>query len=489
VRPGERIPVDGEVLEGRTHVDESMLTGESFPVERGPGERVHAGTLNGLGALSLRATGVGEDTALGRIAAAVHQAQGSRPPVQRLADRVSAVFVPAVLAIAVATALVGWLAGGDAAGGLARAVTVLVVACPCALGLATPTAIVAATGRGAREGVLIREAGAFERLAAATAVVLDKTGTLTSGRPVLRRVLPPPGAGGEGHDGDALLRLAAAVERLSEQPLARAVVAAAAERRLEVPAATGFAAEPGRGAQGVVDGREVWIGSPAAAIERGLDEEAVKQLARSLAGRGETPVFLAVDGDLAAALGFADSLRPTSKRAVNELRGLGISLHVLSGDHEGAVQATAGELGIERARGGLLPEHKEEAVRALAEDGVVVMVGDGINDAPALAAADVGVAMGGGADVAIEAADCAILRDDPAAIPKLLVLSRATLRTIRQNLVWAFAYNLVALPVAAGALAPWTGWSPPPHWGAAAMALSSVIVVTNSLRLGAARPR
>ena len=462
VRPGESIPVDGDVLDGASTIDESLLTGESAPVDARPGDRVHAGTLNGLGALSIQAVGIGADSAVGRIAAAVHAAQGSRAPVQRLADRVSAVFVPVVLVIAL-LALGGWLlAGAGWSAALARVIAVLVVACPCALGLATPTAVIVAVGRGAREGLLIREAGALERLARADALVLDKTGTLTEGRPEVARWILLD----DDLDEELLLSAVASVERGSEQPLARALRAPAEDRGLAIPFCEDFRAEPGSGASGLVDGRAVWLGSPRAAEERGLLGPVLRQRVDEVTERGETPVFVALDGRPAAVFGLTDRVRPTSAEAVQRTRALGLEPIVLSGDHPAAAAATAAELGIERVEGQLQPDDKAKRVRGLQAEGrVVVMAGDGINDALALEVADVGVAMGGGADVALEAADVALLRDDPTALATLVGLGRRALRTIRQNLAWAFGYNVIALPLAAGALAPWTGWSLPPGLG------------------------
>ena len=484
VRPGERVPVDGEVIDGGSFVDESMLTGESMPIERRPGAKVHAGTINGLGALSIRATGIGSATVLGRIAAAVQAAQGSRAPVQRLADRVSGVFVPIVLAIAVASLVVWWMATDDVGLALSRAVSVLVVACPCALGLATPTAVMVATGRGAREGVLVQGAAALERLASVDTVVFDKTGTLTAGKPRLSRTVLLGEGDEAGFSEGELLRLAAAVESRSEHPLAAALVSAAKRAGHALPPVDAFEAEPGRGVRGQVEGKTVWLGSTRAAREKKVDEQQLERLVRGFSSRGETPIVALVDGRLVGGFGFADELRHTSRATIRRLEQLGLESRILSGDHETVVKQVAAELGIAIAQSELLPEDKSQALRELQREGrSVLMVGDGINDAPALAVADVGLAMGGGADVAIEAADGAILRDDPLTIARLVALSRRTMATIRENLAWAFAYNVIALPLAAGALTPWTGWAMPPHWSAAAMAASSVIVVTNSLRL------
>lgn len=479
VQPGERIPVDGEVLSGTSSVDEAMLTGESFPVEVGPGGQVHAGTVNGLGALSVRATGVGAASVLGRIAQAVHEAQGSRAPIQRLADRVSAVFVPLVLAIALGSMLAWLLAGAGWSEALGRLVAVLVVACPCALGLATPTAVMVASGRGAREGVLVRDAAALERLATVDTMVLDKTGTLTRGAPevVASQAL------GSWTLADALT-LAAAVERSSEQPLAQAIVAHAEEHGARPRFAEDVQAEPGRGVRGVVDDAAVWVGSPRGAEESGALDPATRQLVDAVTGKGETPVVVLVDGKPAALLGLSDALRPETPSALAQFTALGLEPRILSGDHPGAVARVAAELGIHHHEGGLSPADKAQRIEALLAEGrQVAMAGDGVNDALALETASVGISMGGGADVALQASDCTLLRDDPRALATLVRLARATMATIRQNLAWAFGYNIVLVPMAAGALAPFTGWSLPAGWAAAAMAGSSVLVVANSLRL------
>lgn len=485
VQPGERVPVDGMILDGDSTLDESMLTGESAPAERGPGDAVHAGTINGLGALSIQTTEVGSETTLGRVAAAVRAAQGSRAEAQRLADRVSAVFVPGVLALAALTFLVWIVAGQDLGDALARLVSVLVVACPCALGLATPTAIVVASDRGAREGCLFREATALERLARVDTMVLDKTGTLTLGRPRLVRSVSVRANGEAEFPEDTLLSWAASVESGSEQPLARAIRQAARERQLASPLALEVQAEPGLGVSGRVDGHRVWLGSPRAwARKQDTSHPPVLDGLETLLAQGETPVVLEVDGEARALLGFVDELRATSAAAIEELRSLGIDAHLVSGDHPAAVTTTASALEIEHHRGAVLPEEKAAYLEELKRSGArVAMAGDGINDAVALSVADVGIAFGGGADVAVEAADGALLSEDPASLPRLVRLARRTMSTIRQNLIWAFGYNLLALPLAAGVFAPMTGWTLPPHWGAAAMAGSSLLVVLNSLRL------
>jgi len=478
VRPGERVPVDGSVMNGSTTLDESHLTGESFPVERGPGEKVFAGSINGAGSISLQAGAVGAASALGRITRAVREAQGSRAPIQRLADRVSAVFVPVVLAAALVTLLTWWVLDGPQSA-VSHAVAVLVIACPCALGLATPTAILVASGRGAREGVLIRTADALERLAQVDAVAFDKTGTLTAGEPTVKAVRVA-----EGVDPEELLALVAAAEVPSEQPLSGAIVRHARGLGLSLRPAQDFQAEPGRGIRATVDGHQVWVGSPRAAAGRGLDAATLESWVTDLAGEGWTPVVAEIDGRAAGAIGLFDSARPESAEALAQLRELGIAPILLSGDDSAAVGRLALELGIEDARGRLLPEEKAAAIEAMADAGRrVAMVGDGINDAPALAAAHVGIAMGGGADVALEAADCALLRDDPRRVALLLRLSRSALSTIRVNLFWAFAYNLVGLPLAAGVAAPLGVVSVSPSFAAAAMSASSVCVVLNSLRL------
>lgn len=479
VRPGERVALDGVVRAGRSALDESLLTGESMPVERGPGEAVVGGALNQHGVIEVEATAVGEDTVLQRMAALVAEAQGSRAPVERVVDAVAAVFVPIVLVLALGTFL-GWGFLGDSyVGAMVFSVAVLVIACPCALGLATPTAIVAGTGMGAERGILIRNAEALETAARIDAVVLDKTGTLTEGRPELVEVAPGTGFGEE-----EVLALAATVERLSEHPLSAAVVEAAEGRGLAIEAASGFEALPGAGLTGEVSGRGVLIGARRLFEERGivLDAEAEETLAR-LEGEGRTTSLLAVDGEFAGALAFADPLKASAAQAVATLRSLGVRTIMASGDNERSARAAASALGIDEVHAGLRPEEKLELVRDLQAQGLRVGVaGDGINDAAALAQADVSIAMSTGADAAIEASDITLLHGDIARIAEAILLSRATLRTIRQNLGWAFGYNVIAIPIAmAGLLNPIVAGG--------AMALSSVSVMANSLRLRTQRRR
>ncbi len=484
VRPGERLPVDGEVLSGASAVDESMLTGEPLPVEKGPGARVTGATINGRGGFRYRATAVGEGSVLSRIVKMVRDAQGSRAPIQRLADRISGIFVPVVLSLAIATFVV-WFVAADvapAARGVAAAVAVLVIACPCAMGLAVPTAVMVATGKGAELGVLVKGGEALERAQAVDTVVLDKTGTVTAGKPVVTAVeLPPSAPLAE----DELLALAGAVERASEHPLAAAIAAHAAERGARTLQVKAFASVTGRGARGEVEGHAVVVGTPALLAEAGVDAGPLLARAAELAARGHTAVFAAVDGVLAGLIAVADPIRPSSREAVKRLRRMGLQVVMLTGDARATAEAVGREAGIERVVAGVLPEGKLAEIERLQGEGrVVAMVGDGINDAPALARADVGVAMGSGTDVAVEAADVTLMRPDLLAVADAIALSRRTMRTMRQNLFWAFAYNVVGLPVAAGALYPVMGLLLSPVLASAAMAMSSVSVVTNSLRLG-----
>jgi Cu+-exporting ATPase len=488
VRPGEKVPVDGVVLAGASRVDESMLTGEPAPVEKSAGDAVSGGTLNQSGSFVMRAERVGADTLLARIVGLVADAQRSRAPIQRLADRVAAWFVPAVVAIAVATFAV-WLALGPAPAvhfALVNAVAVLIIACPCALGLATPMSILVGTGRGAAAGVLFRDAAALETLARVDVLVLDKTGTLTEGRPRLTAV-----HGGELGEAE-LLRLAAGLERGSEHPLAAAIVAAAAERGLAPRAPDAFEATTGGGVRGRVDGRDVALGNAGFLRELGIDVSAPDRPGaglEELRAGGATVVLVAVDGRLAGALAIADPIKATTPEALRALAESGLRLVLLSGDAPATASAVARELGIDEARGGVLPADKEAFVRELQRAGhVVAMAGDGVNDAPALARADVGIAMGTGSDVALESAGVTLVRGDLRALVRARGLSRATLRNIRQNLAFAFGYNALGIPVAAGLLYPWTGTLLDPMLASAAMSLSSVSVIANAMRLRRWRP-
>ncbi|MGW6913330.1 heavy metal translocating P-type ATPase [Kitasatospora sp. NPDC054939] len=481
VRPGERMPVDAEVLSGSSAVDESMVTGEPMPVTKRAGDTVIGATVNGTGALRVRASRVGADTMLAQIIRLVRQAQASKAPIQRLADAVSAYFVPAVIAVAIATFAVWFTVGPPPAFTLAlvSAVAVLIIACPCALGLATPLSIMVATGKGAQAGILIRSAEALETAHGLDTVVLDKTGTVTAGTPVLTD-LRPTGEFGE----TGLLRLVAAAESPSEHPLAAAIVAAARERGLTVPEATGFDSVTGKGVRASVDGHAVLVGSRRLLADVGIDTAGLEESAAALSAQGRTPVLAAVDGRAAGVLAVADTVKPDSARAVAALRGLGVEVVMLTGDNRRTAAAIAREVGTRRVLAEVLPGHKADEVRRLQAEGRTVgMVGDGINDAPALAAADVGLAIGTGTDVAIEAADVTLISGSLAGVVTAIRLSRATMRNIRQNLFFALVYNAVGIPVAAGVLYPLWGIRLSPIIAAAAMALSSLSVVTNSNRL------
>jgi Cu+-exporting ATPase len=480
-RPGERIPVDGEVLDGVSSVDESMLTGESLPASKRPGMRVWAGTQNLQGALRCRAMRVGADTQLAEIARLVGEAQGSKAPIQRLADRVSGVFVPAVLAVAGVTFAGWWAWSGELAPALIHAVAVLVIACPCALGLATPTAILVGSTRGAQAGVLIRNAAALERAARISVLALDKTGTLTEGRP---RVVST--AGTAGLSVERVLRTAAALEQHSEHPLARALVSEAQTRNVPLPAVSSFRAEPGGGVAGQVDGRTWLLGSVDWLESVGVHPDSAQ--VEQLAATGSTVVVLSTGGQPVGYLAIADRLRPTSGAAIARLRSMGVRPVMLTGDHAVAAAAIAREAGIADFHARVLPADKAQAVRALADaaraqrGGLVGMAGDGINDAPALAASDVSFALHSGSDIAVEAADVTLMRNDLHGVADAISLSRATVRKIKQNLFFAFVYNTLGIPLAAAGLLN-------PVVAGAAMALSSVSVVTNSLLLRRWRPQ
>ncbi len=498
VRPGEKIPVDGIVQEGRSSVDESMLTGEPIPVEKGFGAAVTGGTMNTTGSFVFETTRVGRDTALAQIVRLVEEAQGSRAPVQRLADRIAAVFVPAVIVIAVA-AFVAWFLVGPAPAlvyAMVAFVTVLIIACPCAMGLATPTAIMVGTGRGAALGVLVKGGVALEAAAGVDTLVLDKTGTITEGRPAVTELLvaddfdaPRP----EGMEGapldDLVLAYAASVERHSEHPLATAVLREAQVRSLRIPEAADFRIHEGRGATALIGGVSVIVGSAQFLIEEGVDIGPFTDAVDTLAAKARTPVLVGIGGKPAGLLGLADPIKPSAVAAVRQLARLGLRLVMVTGDMRKTAIAVAGEVGIDEVEPQVLPRGKVEVVRRLQAEGRrVAMVGDGINDAPALAAADVGIAIGTGTDVALEAADILLVQGDLRALVAAIELARRTLRTIRQNLFWAFAYNVVGIPIAAGLLYPFTGVLLSPVFASAAMAFSSVTVVTNSLRLRRFRP-
>ena len=485
VRPGGRVPVDGVIISGRAAIDESLLTGESAPVERGEGDRVVAGALLTDASLVMRATAVGEGTTLSRIVAAVEKAQASKPAIARLADRISEIFVPTIILISILT-FVGWYLFGaepKLVRAVATAIAVLVVACPCAMGLATPTAVIVGMGRGAEAGILVRDAALLESAGKMKAILWDKTGTLTTGSLQLAALRPHPN-GPFANDPDALLRAVAAAEARSEHPLARGVVAATASRNVALPPATDVELVPGRGLRATVDGRRLEIGNKG--MFGSSEAAALDAWASEAAESGATPLYVIADGAPAGMISLADSVRTESAAAIRALADRGISSWIVSGDRQEVVNAVANAVGIplNQALGGILPSGKADVVEKVrATHGSVGMVGDGINDAPALAAADVGIAVGGGTEVASEAAAATLSSGSPSAVPALVDLARATTRTIRQNLAWAFGYNLLLVPLAAGLALPAFGIGLDPALAAAAMGLSSVSVVANSLRL------
>ena len=491
VRPGERVPTDGDVVSGESAVDESMLTGESAPVPKRAGARVIGGTINRTGALRYRATTLGADSVLAQIVRLMRDAQGSRAPIQNLADRISGVFVPVVVSIAIATFVV-WFVAGDLAGAtapavhaFAAAVAVLIIACPCAMGLAVPTAVMVATGRGAEAGVLMKGGEALQRAGAIDTVVLDKTGTVTEGRPTVTDVVVASGAP---YADDALLALAAGLEGSSEHPLADAIVRHARDRGLTIATAERFQSVTGRGAMARVDGHDVLAGNETLLAEHAIDAAPLRDAAARLSEDAKTPVYVAIDGTLAGLLAVADPIKPTSREAIAALRRRGIDVVMLTGDTVRTADAVAREAGIARVVAGVLPEGKADEIRRLQESGrVVAMVGDGVNDSAAIARADVGIAIGTGTDIAAEAADVVLMRGDLRSVTQAIALSRRTMRTMKQNLFWAFVYNVVGIPIAAGVLYPAFGLLLSPVIASAAMAFSSVSVVTNSLRLRRAR--
>ncbi|HGG04335.1 MAG TPA: heavy metal translocating P-type ATPase [Aliiroseovarius sp.] len=481
VRPGDAVPVDGIVVEGGSFVDESMLTGEPVPVEKTKDDPVTGGTLNKNGSIVIEAARVGADTVLSQIVEMVAGAKRSRAPIQGMADRVSSIFVPLVVVIAIVAFVVWFFFGPDPAliFAVASSVSVLIIACPCALGLATPISITTAAGRGAQAGVLIKDAEALERMASVDTVIVDKTGTLTEGRPKLTDVVPL----GDVAEGE-LLALAAALEKGSEHPLAEAIVAGAEEKGAKAGKAEDFLAVTGKGVRGVVDGRKVALGNRAMMAETKVETDAADDAANALRADGKTAMYVAVDGKLAGIVAVADPIKGNTADTIRDLHALGLRIIMATGDNERTAQAVASQLGIDEVRAGVMPEDKKDLVDTLRRDGhSVAMAGDGVNDAPALAAADVGIAMGTGADVAVESAGITLLGGDLSAIVRARKLARFTLRNIKQNLFFAFAYNAAGVPVAAGILYPLTGTLLSPMIAAAAMSLSSVSVISNALRL------
>jgi heavy metal translocating P-type ATPase len=487
VRPGEKVPVDGVVLEGRSSVDESLVTGESMPVTKAEGDSVIGGAINATGGFVMRAERVGRDTLLSRIVAMVAAAQRSRAPIQRTADRVAGVFVPAVIVIALVAFTVWALFGPDPrlAHALVVAVAVLIIACPCALGLATPMSIMVGVGRGARMGVLIKNAEALEQLEKVDTLVVDKTGTLTEGRPAVTAIVAATRTDGQPFLAtEEILRLAAGVERASEHPLADAVVTAATEQGIAIPEVDGFDSPAGRGVLGIIEGRRVLLGNANFATSQGVETSGLAEEADRLRGDGATVIFVGVDGQLAGVLAIADPVKPTTPEALTALRAEGVEVVMLTGDNRVTAEAVARRLGVDRVEAEVLPDDKADVVKRLRDEGrVVAMAGDGVNDAPALASADVGIAMGTGTDVAIESAGVTLLNGELTGIVRARQLSEKTMANIRQNLLFAFIYNVAGIPIAAGVLYPVTGMLLSPMIAAAAMALSSVSVITNALRL------
>jgi Cu+-exporting ATPase len=485
LKPGERIPVDGVVLEGASAVDESMLTGEPLPVVKRPGDEVVGGTLNTTGSVTFRATRVGKDTVLGQIVRLVEDAQATKAPVQRLADRVAAVFVPIVIAIAIA-AFVLWFDFGPAPALVFAAVafvTVLIIACPCALGLATPTAILVGTGRAAEQGILIRSGAALERLARVDTMLLDKTGTITTGKPTVTHVITAKKPDGTPLAAADVLKWAASVEQRSEHPLAHAVLTAARERNVTILPVEKFAAMEGRGVRGTVDRRIIEVISLRHARERSLELGSLGQDADRLVAQGRSPVVVVVNNTVYAVVAVSDPIKPDAKEAIARLKALGLHVQLVSGDSRKGAEAVAAEVGIDDVIAEVLPSQKADLVKKMQRGGGVAMVGDGLNDAPALAQADVGIAIGTGTEIAIEASDVTLIRGDLMPVATAVTLARRTLRTIRGNLFWAFFYNVVGIPIAAGALYPFTGLLLSPVLASAAMAWSSLSVVLNSLTL------
>lgn len=481
VRPGERIPVDGEIIEGYSTVDESMLTGESLPIEKSIGDKVFGGTINKVGSFRLRALKVGKETALGQIIRLVEEAQGSKAPIQRLADKVASVFVPAVILIAILTFIIWVFFGPEKSFTLAlmNFIAVLIIACPCALGLATPTAIMVGTGRGAERGILIRDAEALELAHKIQSIVLDKTGTITKGEPEVTdiRVF-------DGFKESEVLLLSASAERLSEHPLGEAIVRRALKSGIELAEATNFIAIPGGGVKATVNNKHLFIGNQKLMQAEGIDIGEFSGIASVFSEEAKTPVFVAIDGKVRAIIAIADTIKEGSIEAVRELKEMGIEVSMLTGDHKRTAEAIARITGVNRVFSEVLPHQKVEVVKSLKKEGKVTgMVGDGINDAPALTEADIGIAIGTGTDIAIEASDITLIKGDLRSVVEAIKLSKQTMKTIKQNLFWAFFYNVIGIPIAAGLLYPFGGPLLNPMIASGAMAFSSVSVVTNSLRL------
>jgi Cu+-exporting ATPase len=483
VRPGERIPVDGVITEGRTSVDESMLTGESIPVEKGPGDTLIGASINNNGSVRFRATKVGKDTVLAQIIKLVEDAQGSKAPIARMADIIAGYFVPVVMAIAVFSAAAWYIAGKPPVFSLTVFISVLVIACPCALGLATPTAIMTGTGKGAEYGILIKSAEALETVHKLDTVVFDKTGTITEGKPRVTDIITAAGI-----DEDMLLSTAAAAEKGSEHPLGEAVIEAATERQLKQDAVGEFQALPGRGIEAVLKGKKLLLGNRRLMEERGVEVTLLKE-AETLAGEGKTPLYVAMDGYLAGIIAVADVIKPDSRRAIDKLHSMGIKTVMITGDNRGTAEAIARQAGIDDVLADVLPGDKADRVKKLQQEGrKVAMVGDGINDAPALAQADIGIAIGSGTDIAMESSDIVLMRSTLTDVSAAIQLSKKTIKNIKENLFWAFAYNTAGIPIAAGLLYLFGGPLLNPMIAAAAMAFSSVSVVSNALRLRSFKP-
>ena len=479
VRPGENVPVDGIVLDGNSAVNESALTGESIPVDKAAGDKVSAATLNQSGFIRCRATRVGEDTTLSQIIQMVSDAAATKAPIAKIADKVSGVFVPAVITIAVVT-VIGWLLAGETAGfALARGISVLVISCPCALGLATPVAIMVGNGKGAKSGILFKTAASLEAAGRTQIIALDKTGTITSGEPVVTDIIPADPSVSD----KELLKFAAAVEEKSEHPLARAIIGKAKEEKIEPEEVTDFSAVVGNGLKGVLRGNEIAAGNLKFIEKTAEISDDIRKIADELSKEGKTPLFFAESGSLLGIIAVADTIKEDSAQAVKQLRNMGIKVVMLTGDNEQTAKAIGKQAGVDEVIAGVLPDGKESVIRKLKRHGKTAMVGDGINDAPALTRADTGIAIGAGTDVAIDAADVVLVKSRLIDVPAAIRLSRATLTNIHENLFWAFFYNVIGIPLAAGLWYPLLGWKLNPMFGAAAMSLSSFCVVTNALRL------